>query len=249
MPDDLVGQAIGPMVTSRWLTTGVRVMCKYTRTKRPTKGLTRLTRVVLNMYLPGWFKFKCSPHIQSGSLNFFFLVELSRDKAMSKEDKVIAQKVLQDNAHWAHSENLIISMLGDEREEVRRRGVLRIKKARREFNPDQHPRQFIPPKVQFEAKNYFDLIDWESEPCTEPPLTIDMSLDTIMAAIGELLKLPPYPNHTQAVERLVRVVCEVASKRVGYIARHRMILRLLESRGLVPKFNTKKDDARFFCLF
>ena len=53
------------------------------------------------------------------------------------------------------------------------------------------------------------------------------------------LKLPSYPSNTQAVERMVRVVTEVANKK----ARHRMILKLLESRKMVPKFNTKKDDS------
>jgi hypothetical protein len=73
----------------------------------------------------------------------------------------------------------------------------------------------------FKALNYFDMIDWESEPCTEPPLTMDMSLDDIMGAFTEPLRLPPYPNNTQAVERMVRVVTEVAPNRVGFTARHR----------------------------
>ena len=63
MPDDLVSQTIGPLCSSRWNTCGTRVMCKYTRTKKPTKGLIRLTKAVLDLYLPGWFKFKSSPQI------------------------------------------------------------------------------------------------------------------------------------------------------------------------------------------
>ena len=117
--------------------------------------------VVINIYLPGWFKFKCSPHIQSGAKNYFFLVELSRSPVMSKQDKIIAQRVLQDNSHWSHSENILISMLADDREEIRRKAVLRIMKARREHNPDLHPRQFIPPEVIFDSQNYQDLIDWD----------------------------------------------------------------------------------------
>ena len=116
-------------------------------------------------------------------------------------------------------------------------------RARRDFNVDEHPRQFITPAVNFKAANYFDLVDLDSSPCTEPPLTMDMDLDTIMGAFREPLKLPPYPNNTQAVERMVRVVTEVANKKAGYTARHRMILKLLESRKMVPKFNTKKDDS------
>ena len=104
------------------------------------------------------------------------------------------------------------------------------------------------------------MIAWDSQPCTEPPLTMDLSVDSIMQYISSPLILPPYPNHTQSVERMVRVVCEVAGKRVGYLARHRyalyqkkllftlcfrQILQKLESRSLVPQFNTKKDDATF----
>ena len=158
---------------------------------------------------------------------------------------LIAQKVLQDNAFWAHSENLTISMLADNREEVRRKAVLWILKARREFNPDTHPRKFVPPEVNFDAQNYFDLIDWNSLVSTEPPLTMDLSLDDILRIIGEPIILPDYPNHTQSVERMVRVVTEVASRKAGYKARHRTILELLESRALVPKFNTKRDDSMF----
>ena len=241
MPDDLVGQVIGPLVSSRWNTAANRVMCKYTRTRKPSKGLIRLTQVVLNLYYPGWFQFKCCHHIQEGARNYYFLVELTKD--LKEQDKLVAQKVLQDNAHWPHPENIVISMLSDKREEVRRRAVLYIMRARREFKPDEHPRQFITPKVNFQATNYFDLIDLDCEPCTEPPLTMEFDLDTIMGAFREPLILPSYPSNTQAVERMVRVVTEVASKRAGYTARHRMILKLLESRKLVPKFNTKKDDA------
>ena len=241
MPDDLVGQVIGPLISSRWNTTANRVMCKYTRTRRPSKGLIRLTQVVLNLYYPGWFQFKCHPHIQDGAKNYFTLVELTRD--LREQDMLIAQKVLQDNAHWPHHENIVITMLSDRREEVRRRAVLYIMRARRDFNVDEHPRQFITPAVNFKAANYFDLVDLDSSPCTEPPLTMDMDLDTIMGAFREPLRLPPYPNNTQAVERMVRVVTEVANKKAGYTARHRMILKLLESRKMVPKFNTKKDDS------
>ena len=67
-------------------------------------------------------------------------------------------------------------MLADDREEIRRREVLRIMKARREPNPDLHPKQFIPPEVILDSQNYLDLIAWDVVPCTEPPLTINMDL-------------------------------------------------------------------------
>ena len=244
MPDNLAGQTIGPLITSRWVTCAVRICCKYTRTGRPCKALVRLTKVALNVYFPGWFVFKQHSHIQQGSKNFFFIMELTRDSVTV--DRAIAIKVLQDNSHWAHTENILISMLCDEREEIRRKAALRILKARREFDEANHPRKFVPPTVNFEvcsfsilknkesppffysfifylikARNYFDMVDWETEPSTEPPLTMDLSVQEILDCIGSPLILPPYPNHTQSVERMVRVVSEVSSKRVGYVARHR----------------------------
>ena len=181
----------------------------------------RLVTVILNLYLPGWFKFKCFPHIQEAR-NYYYLVDLYR--SLPEKDMVIAQRVLQVNAFWPHSENLTISMVSDSREEVRRKAVLWVIEARREFNPDLHPRQSIYPIVNFKAKNYSDLIDWTSEPCTEPPLTMDLSLDNIIGIIRNRLELPRYPNHTQDVERMVRVVTEVAPRRAGYNARHRFAL-------------------------
>ena len=72
-----------------------------------------------------------------------------------------------------------------------------------------------------QSKIYIDLVDWETAAKTEPPLTQDLSEDVILSALAEPLILPPYPNHTQAVERMVRVVTESCSLRVGYRARHR----------------------------
>ena len=145
-----------------------------------------------------------------------------------------------DYSYWAHSENVILAMLGDEREEVRRQAVLRIKRAREEFNDSDHPRQFKAPVVNFGATDYTRMIDWETEPCTEPPLTMEMPIGDIVKACRAPLKMPNYPNHTQRVEAMVRVVTEVAPKRAGHEARERMILQLLESREKCPVFDTKK---------
>ena len=63
VPDNLVGQTIGPLVHSRWLTTGVRILAKYARTKRPTKKFTRIVFFIVNFYLPAWFEIKSKAHI------------------------------------------------------------------------------------------------------------------------------------------------------------------------------------------
>ena len=83
---------------------------------------------MLNMYLPGWFKIKSRPHCQDGARNFQYLMDLSKD--LCQADQVIAQKVMSDNSHWAHTENIIIGCLSDDREEIRRKAVLYIVRSR-----------------------------------------------------------------------------------------------------------------------
>jgi hypothetical protein len=114
----------------------------------------RIVFFILNMYLPGWFQIKSRPYILDGSRNFQFLLDLSRD--LCEDDQQIVQRVMQDNSHWAHPENVILSCLGDSREEVRRKGVLYVMKARREFDAESHPRQFFPPRINFMVRTLDD---------------------------------------------------------------------------------------------
>ena len=68
---------------------------------------------------------------------------------------------------------------------------------------------------------YADLIDWELEQKTEPPLTMSMSEDILVSALERPLILASYPNHTQAVERTVPIVTESCKQKLDYMARHR----------------------------
>ena len=124
VPDTLASQAIGPVFHARWNTLAVRALSKYSRQRNPSKKFKNIVSFILNMYLPVWFRVKCQPHIQDGSKHFYYMVELSRD--LNEEAKQVVEKVLQDISHFAHSESIVISLLADEREELRRKGVLYI---------------------------------------------------------------------------------------------------------------------------
>ena len=124
--------------------------------------------MALSLYFPGWFRYRHHTHIQDGSRNFYYLVELVQDLPEAA-DRETAQEVLQRNSYWAHPENIVVSMMGDEDKEVRRKAVSWVKRAREEFDLENHPRQFFPPPVNFGATNYTEMVDWDSMPCTEPP--------------------------------------------------------------------------------
>ena len=241
VPDDLVGQTIGPLCHSRWLTRGVRTLARFARTKKPTKKFLRIVAFILNFYLPGWFMVKMRPHIQDGARNLQFLVDLSR--SLPAEDQATVRRVMNDNSHFAHAENVSIACLSDPEEEVRRKGVQYILEARRQFKADEDVGKFIPREVNFASERFCNLIELETAEKWEPPVTKDLSEEVILSALAQPLILDAYPNNTQAVEQMVRVVTEVAPLRVGYDGRHRLIVQKLKSRKLVGSFNSKMQDA------
>ena len=240
VPDKIAGATIGPMLHARWLTLVARILRKGLSTKKPSKALSRLLFMILNFYLPVWFRIKNNPHCQSGALHFYYMLELSRELGIKSQE--VTHKVLQGNSYWAHPENIIIACLADTDKKIRTKGVNYILAARENFNPESHPRQFFPPDINLKAQSYVELIDWDKAQKTEPPLTKQMSKEDILSVLEAPLKLPSYPCHTQDVERLIPVVTESCLQKVGYSARHGWILSTMESRKLVPKFDSKKQD-------
>ena len=123
-----------------------------------------------------------------------------------------------------------------------RKGVQFIRQA---FDKEEDVRKFVPPQIDFKSNRFCDMVDLDSAEKTEPPVTRDLPDEVILSALTAPLILPAFPNNTQGVERMVRVVTLAAVKRAGHAARHRLILHLLQSRKRVGSFNTKKDDAVF----
>ena len=80
---------------------------------------------MINFYIPTYFNVKQNSDCQQGAINLFKMMELSRDLVTGSKRTV--ERVLQDNSYWAHPENILIAMLGDDREVVRRRAVLCIR--------------------------------------------------------------------------------------------------------------------------
>jgi len=86
--------------------------------------------------------------------------------------KVIFDPVIARNVHFCNSENNFLAMLADESDHVRELGCMRILAARKE-NSSKTLQQFRVPTVNFEARDYIDLVNWNNEDRCEPPMTID----------------------------------------------------------------------------
>ena len=98
---------------------------EYMSERKPSANLRELVSLIVNFYIPNYFNIKTHPTIQDGAPNLFFMITLSRD--LKPGSKATVERVLQGNAYFAHPENILIAMLKDQSEEVRRRAVLLIR--------------------------------------------------------------------------------------------------------------------------
>ena len=141
-------------------------------------------------------------------------------------------------------------MLSDHNRDLREKAVKLILNCRHIENSlnlefPNEPRKFKIPKVNFESSTYYNLIDLDQITITEPPLTSSLTDMELKLAIERPLIFPPYPCHSQHVERWVKEVTEASIKRYDHQGRHRLILNRAISREYLPHFNVKKDYVIF----
>ena len=74
--------------------------------------------------------------------------------------------------------------------------------------------------TNFQAENYFDLIDWNLSFITSPSIINDISDEELRQLVEVVpVPVPKYPCHNQVVERTVKEVTRVSSKVFGHRAR------------------------------
>jgi hypothetical protein len=238
---DLSKRNPGALNHSRWITTANRVLRLYVASEEPSINLKHLVTYIVKVYGPLWFSIRMHPSCKDGARHLFRTIKLSR--YLTKELLDIIDPVLQRNGYFGHPENLLLAMIRDERQHIRELGLRRILKSRLEKSSTL--REFRIPKFNFDASEYFDLIDWQNTVVTEPPLTINVSEATIrlyVATHGDCtVEFDRYPCHTQAVERSVKIVTEASQALCGQQARDGFIRSRLEGRMIMPVFNTKSD--------
>lgn len=246
LDENLAKRNPGKIVQSRWLTTANRLLRLYVSTETPSENLRILVTFILTVYAPMWFKIKVEPFCIYGAKHLFETVKLSRYLPVNL--KSVIDPVIQRNAFFAHSENVLLAMLADYREHVRELALRRILKIRRATSDSGTVlRIFEVPTLNLNADDYIDLIDWEN--ITEPPLTKNITTEIICQAIiepqiiqNEILKnIKNLPCHTQATERCVKLVTESSSAVCGPIRREGFIKNKLQSCHFMPKFNTKRE--------
>ena len=201
-----------------------------------------------------WFAIKQRHSIAHGSKHLFAMIDKTRN--LAERSKKIIFPVLQRNGYFSHPENILISLINDDNINMRKLGWRKILKARKTLVRSSTLRAFTIPKINFDAKTYYELIDW-NDFYSEPPLAMEIPTDELEMYVGTgyYPMLPEIslascsvnniPCHSQAVERHVQLVSKSASRVVGEINRDGLIRATLQSRERMPSFATK-TKYKFF---
>lgn len=234
----------GPINHARWLTTANRILRLYVGTKNPSNNLNILTVFVMKVYAPAWFSIKRNHSCIHGAQNFFQILHSSR--YLEKELLSIIDPILQRNAFFAHPENLLLSMIFDEKKDTRQEAFQHITSARN-LNKSKL-RKFMTPELNFLADDYVSIINWDKSEVTEPPIIASFSLDKLKEIVenggssisSEQIEIYNIPCHTQAVERCVKMVTSASSSIADVDNRDGYIRSKIEARKSMPSFVSKK---------
>ena len=63
------------------------------------------------------------------------------------------------------------------------------------------------------------MIDWDTKLKTKPPFLTSFSDEEVLGILEKPLSIPKCPNHTQSVERGIRVMTEAWTEVAGYKAK------------------------------
>ena len=146
---ELENRSPGKLSHARWLTTANIILRLYVATTTPTQTLKELATFIVKVYAPGWFRIKCNPKVTNGAMNLWETIKSCT--YLSGENQKIVFKSIQNNAYFAHPENMLLSMLVDKREHIKKLALRRIINARSRKQSSKQVRMFQIPKIDFGA--------------------------------------------------------------------------------------------------
>ena len=146
----------------------------------------------------------------------------------------------------AHSESVLQAMLCSEVEEERKSAVDKIVEIRGDGDEevqrgDDSVRDRKTPNINENATKLADLIDWNVEAVTEPPLTCSLTTMEVRQFLDSPMAVPAWPSHTQSVERLVKRVTEASAHVFSHERRDGFIRSQEASSELMPRNRSKQD--------
>lgn len=246
LPQKLALLEIGPVNHSRWLATANRILRLYISNHglegEDLENLEKISEFIISVYYPCWFMAKVKHSWIEGPRHVLFQLECL--KSQRKEVIDIVMPTVKRSAWYAHSENIIQTLLCSEEQKERIEGVNKILEIKGEEEPEEQQgdssvRLRKTPNINFESSNLLDLIDWEVK--YEPPPTCQLTTSEVKKLIDFPMEVPDWPCHTQSIERVVKMVTESSAKYFTHEKRDGGIRVQVFSRRLMAKNRTKQD--------
>ena len=150
-----------------------------------TPAVKRMATFVITVYAKIWFRAKFSWRATEPSAILFEAIKLVYK--LPADERGVVCPVLERRFFWGHLEQLLFGCLGSPDEDVRARAVAIIialrqcpaskgKVGKRKRGPS-NVRILHLPKPNYQANHFSQMINWEAEVISEPPLLQEYSND------------------------------------------------------------------------
>lgn len=270
--DDLAARNPGKLNLARWTTTANRVMREYVSNCNPSEHLVIIVTFIIKVYVQVWFQIKVHHSIADAAKHVWKMISLSRylrEDARLIVDRVIQTNAFYAHPEsillsMITDEDADIKYLGyrriveaREREKGRELEIQAEKlktKTQNAMKKKGRPRKkselevlgirnYKVPILNFNSKAYYEMINWETESITSPPILSHISNDNLQRYINghsiTEIDFKEFPCHTQSVERCVKLVTEASAKCYGQKTRDGIIRARIYSREHMPHYECK----------
>ena len=171
---NLKRKKMGPHNHARWLNLAsrlCRIWCSNHRlSTMNTLKLKKIVQFVVAVYVPMWFEIKVKNKLIDGPSHILTQLRLLRKLDDTIRDIVVPY--IKSSAWNAHPEAILQAMLCSDDITARDFAVYRIMMIRGDDEyGDTSVRNFKIPNINMDATELQDLIEWSTEPVTEPLLT------------------------------------------------------------------------------
>lgn len=239
----------GPIVHSRWLTTGEALLFMWPRKHglkgKDLKNLELLVKFCLQSYFKLYFDIKVNHHLIHGP--YHVLTQLCILRTLPKKVQNIVTPYIRTGAWYSHTECILLSLLGSTDADDRKFAVDMILKIRGKNDlGDTSVRPRLMPKLNLKATTLKNMITWKVKEAHEPIFTCKLTREEIQGLLIKPFAVPKFSIHTQSTERCVKQVTEAAAAVVGQDRRDGFVRARLHSREEMPVFKTKKQILETF---
>ena len=249
VPQRLPMLDVGPVNHSRWLTTANRLLRLYVSdhndqlSENDKNNLQKMCKSVVGIYYPCWFNMKIKHSWIEGPRHVLF--QLACLQSQPDDVVEIVSSTVKRAAWYAHSENIIQTLLSSKDEEERTLGVNAVLKIRGDGDPelqrgDSSVRTRKTPDINLQSASLSELLNCQ-EDHHEPPLTCNMTTSEVKKFISTPKVVPNWPCHTQSIERVVKMVTEASGRFFTEKKRDGGIRAQEFSRRHMAKNETKRD--------